>query len=94
MSAWLSRNIGPILLTLLASAVVIGAFELLDLVAGSPAAEVGEAGVNPETAEVQLGGIASAAGLIKVTAFLLVGGGLTLLVRRGLDRRPKPRLPS
>lgn len=85
MTTWLARNTRPILAVLVASAAVIAAFEILDtVVASSPT----EAVVAEEGTE--LGGIASLAGLIKVSLFLAVGVGLTALVRRAVDRRPRP----
>lgn len=82
MTAWLSRNTRPILAVLAASAVVIVGFEVLDALASSPAAPAAS------EEEAELGGVAVLAGLIKVTAFLGVGAGLTLLVRRLVDRQP------
>lgn len=81
MTAWVSRNATPILFVLVASALVIGAFEIIDAISGStPASSV--AAVEPEIAADDLDGAAALAGLIKAMAFLLVGGGVTLLVRR------------
>lgn len=71
MKAWLERNALPIAIVLLASVVVIGAWELLDAyVASEPLAA-------PNGSEALTIG-----GLIKVTLFLLVPGLITLAIRR------------
>ncbi len=85
MNAWISRNTVPILLVLAGSAAVIVAFEVLDAVAGGPAASPATA--TEAEAGDELQGIASLAGLIKVSLFLLIPGAITLAVRRGLEGR-------
>ncbi len=71
MNAWLGRNASPIAIVLLASAVVIGAWEVLDAFATSEplGTPEGDAPLNP-------------GGLIKVTLFLLVPSLITLAIRR------------
>lgn len=70
MTAWLRRNTVPIVIVLVASALVIAGFELLDSLAAS------------EPLEVAAGDDAlNVGGLIKVTLFLAVPGAITLAVR-------------
>ena len=76
MRGWFARNAMPIAIVVLASAVVIGLFELLDAAAGSAPAAVG-------AEDAELVGLASVAGLIKVRVFL----GLGALIARPLRRR-------
>lgn len=83
MRAWAQRNIGPIALTLVAAALVIAAVELLDAVVGSTPSSTTDA-----AAEAAVEGAAAFAGLIKVSLFLAVGAGLTVLVRRRLATHP------
>lgn len=73
--SWLRRNARPILWVLLASAVVIMGFEIVDAVVGGGAPA-------DEDAEAAMG--LSVAGLIKVTAFLAVGYAVTAAVRRSM----------
>lgn len=78
MMPWLQRNTVPILVVILASAAVIGAFELIDgLTSSSPVDDI--------EASEELEGLASLSGLIKVAAFLLVGAGVARLIRRRTD---------
>lgn len=76
MSAWIARNAKPIAFVVLAAVLVIGVFELFDAAAGSAPAST-------ETAETELQGLASLAGLIKVLTFLGVGA----LIARPFRRR-------
>ena len=72
---WLRRNAAPIGWVLLASAVVIAAFELIDsFSAATPVNDVDEAGADLE-------GIAALAGLIKVALFMAIPAAVTLAVR-------------
>ena len=81
--AWLSRNAGPIAAVLVAAALVVGVFEVIDAVSSStPSVASGEA--------AEPAGIASLAGLIKVTVFLGVG----TLVARPLRRRLRSDVQS
>lgn len=73
---WLRRNAGPIAAVLAAAALVIVAFEVLDLFTGSSAND------SAEEAETTLTGIAAFAGLIKVVVIFAIPFALTLLVRR------------
>lgn len=75
MKPWLVRNTKPITIVLIASALVIGLFEIIDAFA-EPTPVVAE------TEEAGLEGLASLAGLIKVTAFLLVGSLIAIPIRR------------
>lgn len=82
MTAWLSRNAMPIGIVVVASAAVIGAFELIDLLTASAPV----AGNEAETPA----GVASIGGLIKVALFLGAGA----LVARSLRRRFRSDPPS
>lgn len=76
MIAWMSRNTRPILFVIFASAIVIGVFEGLDAIAGSPstAINIEDAG---DSAPVPV-----LASLIKFVAFLAIGMGIAKLIRR------------
>lgn len=81
MTGWLQRNLRPIAVVLLASALVIGAFEVIDaLTASAPVAEA--------ASDDALEGAASVAGLIKVTLFLGVGALIAVPIRRGFRASP------
>lgn len=82
MTAWLKRNALPVALVLLASALVVGAFELIDALSDSGP-------VTGEAAADELSGVASLAGLIKVSLFLGVGA----LIARPLRRRFRGHTP-
>ena len=71
MRQWIGRNAPPIIIVLVASSVVIGAWEVLDAVTSSEPIEAPESStaLNP-------------GGLVKVTLFLLIPGLVTLAVRR------------
>ena len=69
---WLRRNTMPIVWVLVASAVVIGLFEVVDAFVGS-----GVAGEVVETEEPP-----AFAGIIKVTLFIAIPFAITLAVRR------------
>lgn len=87
MSAWFRRNTVPIAIVVLASVAVIVAFELIDALAAAPLETDGAAGVaaGAAPAEDELSGVASLAGLIKVSAFLGVGALIARAVRRAVD---------
>ena len=70
---WLRRNAGPIAGVLVASAMIIVVFELIDLLA---------AGGTPSSTEEAEGATLGPVGLIKVTVFMGVPFLVTLLVRR------------
>ena len=70
---WLRRNAGPIAWVLVASAVIIVVFELIDLLA---------AGDTPSGTEQAEAATLGYVGLIKVTVFMGVPFLVTLLVRR------------
>ncbi len=75
MKPWLSRNTMPIVLVLVASALVVGAFEAIDAFAGESPQLVNEAsGAEPA-------GVASVGGLIKVAAFLGIGALIAKPIR-------------
>ncbi len=76
MNAWLSRNTTPIVIVLIASAAVVGLFEIVDAFADSTPVVVAAEGAD------DLEGVAALGGLIKVVAFLLIPGAVTLLIRR------------
>lgn len=78
MTAWLRRNARPVALILIAAAVVIAGFELIDAVS-RPGPVAGDA-----PADDELEGVASLAGLIKVLLFVVVGGAITAPLRRRL----------
>ncbi len=83
--SWIRRNTFPIAAILVAAAVVIGAFELLDsLTATAP--HVAEASVADG-----LSGIAALAGVAKVTVLMLVGYAITRGVLRVTTRRRRAR---
>lgn len=75
MMAWIKRNTGPIVMVLVASAVVIIGAEVLDSLSESEP-------FKPKEGSESL----TVAGLIKVAMFMLIPGSITLAVRR---RRPR-----
>ena len=81
MKNWLLRNTVPIAWVLLASVVVIGGFELIESFAGSGSPAT-------ESDDVELTGIASLAGLVKVSLFLGVGALIAVPLKRRM--RPSP----
>ncbi|MBT8203034.1 MAG: hypothetical protein KJO87_07005 [Acidimicrobiia bacterium] len=79
MRDWIRRNAGPIAAVLVAAAIVIVLFEIVDALAGSTAESGGEEAGNNEQAP-------AAAGLIKVALFLVVGAAPTLYGLRRTKR--------
>ncbi len=80
--SWLRRNSAPIGWVLLAAAVVIAGFEVIDAFnETTPTTAVTEA------ADADLDGVAVLAGLLKVALFLTLPAAITLAVRRRLSPR-------